>query len=171
MTRTTLITTLLALGLTTPALAGPGNGKAKGKVEVCHVPPGNPGAAKTLSIGAPALDAHLAHGDTEGPCSGVPPGDDDDKDRDDDDRDDDDRKDGPADDIEEPDDGPDDDIERPRDDIEGPADDIEEDEPAPTRKAPTRKRKADGPTPTLEDLRKRAERVWKRAQNAFADLF
>ncbi len=37
-------------------------------VEVCHVPPGNPSNAHTLTVGAGALPAHLAHGDTEGPC-------------------------------------------------------------------------------------------------------
>ena len=32
------------------------------KVEVCH------NGENTLSIGAPAVDAHLAHGDTIGAC-------------------------------------------------------------------------------------------------------
>ncbi len=31
------------------------------KVVVCH-------KGKTLEIGKPALDAHLKHGDTQGPC-------------------------------------------------------------------------------------------------------
>jgi hypothetical protein len=38
------------------------------KVTICHIPPGNPDNAHTISVGAPALDAHLAHGDTEGEC-------------------------------------------------------------------------------------------------------
>ena len=29
------------------------------KVVICHVPPGNPAAAQTLTVGAPAADAHL----------------------------------------------------------------------------------------------------------------
>ena len=47
---------------------GKGNGKGRGqeKVEVCHKP-GTP-AEQTLVVAAPALKAHLAHGDTEGPC-------------------------------------------------------------------------------------------------------
>jgi hypothetical protein len=35
---------------------------------ICHIPPGNPNAAHTITVGLPAVDAHLAHGDTEGPC-------------------------------------------------------------------------------------------------------
>jgi hypothetical protein len=39
----------------------------KGKVTICHKP-GKP-AEKTLRVGAPAVRAHLRHGDTEGPCT------------------------------------------------------------------------------------------------------
>jgi hypothetical protein len=35
---------------------------------ICHIPPGNPNAAHTITVGLPAVEAHLAHGDTEGPC-------------------------------------------------------------------------------------------------------
>lgn len=45
--------------------------KGKGKVVVCHSPPGNPENAQILSVGANALEAHLAHGDHEGLCSGT----------------------------------------------------------------------------------------------------
>ena len=38
------------------------------KVMLCHIPPGNPGNAKTITVGASAVAAHLAHGDTLGPC-------------------------------------------------------------------------------------------------------
>ncbi|HSB56209.1 MAG TPA: hypothetical protein VLD38_00160 [Nitrosopumilaceae archaeon] len=38
------------------------------KVTLCHIPPGNPGQAHTISVGSPAVAAHLAHGDYEGPC-------------------------------------------------------------------------------------------------------
>ncbi len=40
----------------------------RAKIEICHRPPGNPGNAKTLEVAPSALRAHLAHGDTEGPC-------------------------------------------------------------------------------------------------------
>lgn len=40
------------------------------KVTICHCPPGNPDNCNTLTVGAPAVDAHLAHGDTLGSCDG-----------------------------------------------------------------------------------------------------
>jgi hypothetical protein len=40
-----------------------------GKVTVCHHPPGNPNARHTITIGRSALQSHLGHGDTMGPCS------------------------------------------------------------------------------------------------------
>ncbi|MGH7550971.1 MAG: carboxypeptidase-like regulatory domain-containing protein [Gemmatimonadota bacterium] len=40
------------------------------KVTICHVPPGNPDNAHTLVVGAPAVPAHLNHGDFEGECDG-----------------------------------------------------------------------------------------------------
>jgi hypothetical protein len=39
-----------------------------GKVTICHLPPDNPANARTLSVNARAVAAHLAHGDTLGPC-------------------------------------------------------------------------------------------------------
>ena len=53
----------------TPEASGPVD-----KVEVCHIPPGNPGNAHGITIGGPAVFAHLIHGDTEGACaeSGAP---------------------------------------------------------------------------------------------------
>lgn len=52
---------------------GNGNGGGRDKVEVCHIPPGNPGNAHTIIVGSPALEAHLAHGDTLGRCLDVGP--------------------------------------------------------------------------------------------------
>lgn len=44
------------------------------KVTLCHIPPGNPANAHTITVGAPAVRAHLAHGDYLGRCVGdVPP--------------------------------------------------------------------------------------------------
>jgi len=39
-----------------------------GKVTICHIPPGNPGNAHTITVGASAVQAHLNHGDYLGPC-------------------------------------------------------------------------------------------------------
>jgi hypothetical protein len=40
----------------------------EGKVTLCHTPPGNPDNKKTITVGESAVPAHLAHGDTLGPC-------------------------------------------------------------------------------------------------------
>ncbi|MFH1064241.1 MAG: carboxypeptidase-like regulatory domain-containing protein [Candidatus Woesearchaeota archaeon] len=39
-----------------------------GQVEICHIPDGNPENAHTISVAESALDVHIAHGDTLGPC-------------------------------------------------------------------------------------------------------
>jgi len=49
------------------ATVEPPSGEEGGKVLVCHKPGGKQGG-HTLSIGRPALPAHLAHGDYEGAC-------------------------------------------------------------------------------------------------------
>ncbi|MBL8046350.1 MAG: FecR domain-containing protein [Anaerolineales bacterium] len=38
------------------------------KVTICHIPPGNPTRARTITVDAAAVPAHLGHGDTLGPC-------------------------------------------------------------------------------------------------------
>ena len=38
------------------------------KVVICHIPPGNPANAHTITVGAPAVPAHLKHGDLPGTC-------------------------------------------------------------------------------------------------------
>jgi len=43
-------------------------------VTLCHIPPGNPSKAHTITVGKPAARAHEAHGDNiEGPCDGFTP--------------------------------------------------------------------------------------------------
>jgi hypothetical protein len=39
------------------------------KLTICHIPPGNPGNAHTITVGLPAVKAHLAHGDKLGACN------------------------------------------------------------------------------------------------------
>ena len=41
---------------------------ADGRVTICHIPPGNPDNAHTITVGPNAVPAHLAHGDLCGPC-------------------------------------------------------------------------------------------------------
>jgi hypothetical protein len=50
---------------TTEEAEGGGEG-----VTICHIPPGNPANAHTLTVGEPAVKAHLRHGDTLGSCGG-----------------------------------------------------------------------------------------------------
>ncbi|MFB5607561.1 MAG: hypothetical protein ACE5RG_05605 [Candidatus Nitrosomaritimum yanchengensis] len=41
------------------------------KVTICHIPPGNPDNAHTITVGESAVVSHMAqHGDTIGPCPG-----------------------------------------------------------------------------------------------------
>lgn len=41
---------------------------ASNKVTICHVPPGNPGNAHSITVSRNAVRAHTAHGDTVGVC-------------------------------------------------------------------------------------------------------
>jgi hypothetical protein len=43
-------------------------GDRAGPVTVCHIPPGDPDNADTIIVDGPAVDGHLGHGDTLGPC-------------------------------------------------------------------------------------------------------
>jgi len=47
------------------------------KVVICHVPSGDPDNAHTITIARAAVQSHLNHGDTLGPCEGVDQQDDD----------------------------------------------------------------------------------------------
>lgn len=47
--------------------------KAEGKAVICHVSPDNVAIKKTITIGASAVRAHLAHGDSLGVCGSVRP--------------------------------------------------------------------------------------------------
>jgi hypothetical protein len=47
---------------------GDDDGDDNDKVKICHIPPGNPDNAHTISVSENAVDAHLEHGDTLGKC-------------------------------------------------------------------------------------------------------
>jgi hypothetical protein len=63
---------MLVLALTGMVMTTPTSAQADGqdKVTICHVPPGNPENAQTITIGFPAVEAHMANheGDFFGPC-------------------------------------------------------------------------------------------------------
>lgn len=63
---------LIVIALMVPALASAA--APKPKTELCHIPPGNPGNAHTITVGGNATNAHLGHGDTLGPCPVERPG-------------------------------------------------------------------------------------------------
>lgn len=44
-----------------------------GKVDICHLPPGNPENEHTLNVSENAIRAHLAHGDRLGDCDDCDP--------------------------------------------------------------------------------------------------
>jgi hypothetical protein len=46
-------------------------GGGVGKTTICHIPPGNPANAHSITVGNPAVRAHLAHGDKIGSCPDV----------------------------------------------------------------------------------------------------
>jgi hypothetical protein len=50
----------------------PGSIAKEAKVDVCHIPPGNPDNAHTITISENALGAHLDHGDLVGACDSAP---------------------------------------------------------------------------------------------------
>ena len=40
-----------------------------GSLTICHIPPGNPGNAHTITVDAASWPAHQGHGDYQGPCT------------------------------------------------------------------------------------------------------
>ena len=43
--------------------SGKGLGQGQDNVSLCHIPPGNPSNVHVITVGAPAVPAHQAHGD------------------------------------------------------------------------------------------------------------
>ncbi len=72
-----LVSIIVIFQLDEPPIIPPGDDDL---VTICHHPPGNPDNAHTITVGRGAVEEHLRHGDTLGPCGG---GHDHDDDRDD----------------------------------------------------------------------------------------
>ena len=60
-----------ALIAATSLLAASASAAPAQKVEVCHIPSGNPDNFHTITISENALAAHLAHGDVTGSCNAI----------------------------------------------------------------------------------------------------
>ena len=60
----------LVVAVVLGAITLPLTAQAKGeKVTICHIPPGNPANAHTITISVSALQTHIdQHGDTVGEC-------------------------------------------------------------------------------------------------------
>jgi len=67
-----VLAAILLGGLTFSQSAFAGQGGGQNKVTICHQGDEGP---ETITVAAPAIPAHLAHGDTLGPCVEEPTGD------------------------------------------------------------------------------------------------
>ena len=67
-----LVSVVLISGTLGYVISSPDAFAANEKVTLCHVPPGDPANAHTITVSASAVPAHLAHGDTLGPCEQSP---------------------------------------------------------------------------------------------------
>lgn len=64
----------LALMVIVPLTSSaPANNHRNHKITICHIPPGNPANAHSITVSINALDAHLAHGDFIGSCNPAAP--------------------------------------------------------------------------------------------------
>jgi hypothetical protein len=61
-----LTLTLLFVAMSLVSVNGYAAGKSAGKVDICHIPPGNPSNARTINVSKSAVPAHMAHGDSMG---------------------------------------------------------------------------------------------------------
>lgn len=68
-TQTLTVTVTQTFTATSTPLPTATSAVAETKATICHRPPGNPANAHTITIGAPAVPAHLGHGDSLGPCA------------------------------------------------------------------------------------------------------
>ncbi len=65
-----LFTPVLANDLTAYDILSLQGGQTR--VTICHIPPGQPDNRHEITVGEPAVAAHIAHGDYIGPCQPNP---------------------------------------------------------------------------------------------------
>jgi hypothetical protein len=66
-----MVAVIMGMSAFAPAMADkPGTEPNEGKVLICHIPPGNPENARTISVSddVETIEDHLAHGDFLGSC-------------------------------------------------------------------------------------------------------
>jgi hypothetical protein len=51
-----------------PSVSFAQGNSGKSRASICHIPPGNPDARRTLTVAESAWSAHESHGDFLGPC-------------------------------------------------------------------------------------------------------
>ena len=68
-----VVVAVLAIAIGALGAAASLNADSQGKVDICHIPPGNPDNAHTINVSVNAVPAHLAHGDFLGACEAPPP--------------------------------------------------------------------------------------------------
>ena len=66
-----MVAVIMGMSAFAPAMADkPGTEPNEGKVLICHIPPGNPDNARTISVSddVETIEDHLGHGDFLGSC-------------------------------------------------------------------------------------------------------
>jgi hypothetical protein len=70
MKKKLVLAALATLAVVAISGATMGYAASQGKVDICHIPPGNPENAHTINVSVNAIQAHLDHGDFIGSCDG-----------------------------------------------------------------------------------------------------
>ena len=63
-----MVAVIMGTSAFAPAMADKPGTVNEDKFQICHIPPGNPGNAHTISISVDDVGDHEDHGDTLGPC-------------------------------------------------------------------------------------------------------
>ena len=63
-----MVAVIMGTSAFAPAMADKPGTVNEDKFEICHIPPGNPDNAHTISIDVDGVEDHIGHGDILGPC-------------------------------------------------------------------------------------------------------